>query len=203
MTPPGVARGRELPRKTLHLTTASIPLALWLGVPQRVVALLLLAMFGVAVIVELARRRSVIVATHFDSTVGVMLRPHEAANGVTGATWLLATFAITCLAAPLAAAIAATWAGAVGDASAAVVGTAWRRARGVTGKTAAGKTAAGSGACALASTLGAWWLGGFSLPLAAVLGLVAAIVERPAMSLDDNVRVTAATALVAVLLLRF
>lgn len=198
MTPPGVARGRELPRKTLHLTTASIPLALWLGVPQRVVAMLLIALFGMAVIVELARRRSVIVATHFDATVGVMLRPHEAANGVTGATWLLATFAITCLAAPLAAAIAATWAGAVGDASAAMVGTAWRRARGSTGK-----TAAGSGACALASTLGAWWLGGFSLPLAAVLGLVAALVERPAMSLDDNVRVTAATALAAVLLLRF
>ena len=198
MTPPGVARGRELPRKTLHLTTASIPLALWLGVPQRGVAMLLIALFGMAVIVELARRRSVIVATHFDATVGVMLRPHEAANGVTGATWLLATFAITCLAAPLAAAIAATWAGAVGDASAAMVGTAWRRARGATGK-----TAAGSGACALASTLGAWWLGGFSLPLAAVLGLVAALVERPAMSLDDNVRVTAATALAAVLLLRF
>jgi dolichol kinase len=197
MTTPDVSRGKELPRKTLHLTTASIPVALSLGMPQRTVAVLLVTLFGVAVAVEFARRRSPAVATQFDATVGVMLRPHEAANGITGATWLLATFAITCLAAPLAAAIAATWAGAVGDASAAVVGKAWRRARG-----GEGKTFVGSAACVIATALGAWWLAGVSLPLGIALGLVAAIVERPAISLDDNVRVTAGTALAAVLLLR-
>jgi dolichol kinase len=110
---------------------------------------------------------------------------------------LLATFAITCLAAPLAAAIAATWAGAVGDASAAVIGKAWRRARG-----GDGKTLAGSAACLLATAGGAWWLAGFTAPMAVVLGLVAASVERPAVALDDNVRVTAGTALAAVLLLQ-
>lgn len=197
MTVPGVARGRELPRKTLHITTATVPLALWLGMPQRIVALLLVTLFGVAVGVEFARRRSPAVAAHFDASLGVMLRPHEAARGITGATWLLATFAITCLAAPLAAAIAATWAGAVGDASAALVGTAWRRANG-----GSGKTVIGSAACVVASAFGAWWLAGFALPAALVLGLVAAAVERPTLSLDDNVRVTAGTALAALLLLR-
>jgi hypothetical protein len=38
--------------------------------------------------------------------------------------------------------------------------------------------------------------------MAAVLGLVAAGAERPAVTLDDNVRVTAGTALAALLLLQ-
>jgi len=192
-----VGRGREGPRKTLHLTTASVPLALWIGVPQRSVAVLLLALFGVAVAVEVTRRRSATVATRFNTTVGMLLRPHEAANGITGATWLLATFAITCLAAPLPVAIAATWAGAVGDAMAAIVGATWRRMRG-----GQGKTIAGSAACALAAASGAWWLAEFTLPMAIALGLVAAAVERPRMALDDNVRVTAGTAIAALILLR-
>jgi dolichol kinase len=194
MTAPGVVHGRELPRKTLHLTTASVPLALWLGAPQRAVAMLLVTLFGVAVAVEFARRRSAAVASQFDATVGAMLRPHESASGITGATWLLATFAITCLAAPREVVIAATWAGAVGDASAALVGRAWRRARGGTGK-----TFAGSAACAVATAVGAFWLAGFAAPLAALIGVAAALVERPAITLDDNVRVTAGTALVALL----
>ncbi|HYW49014.1 MAG TPA: hypothetical protein VE861_00325 [Gemmatimonadaceae bacterium] len=197
MTASGVARGRELPRKTLHFTTASVPLALWLGMPQRIVAMLLVTLFGVACAVEVARRRSAQVATRFDATVGVMLRPHEVTRGVTGATWLLSAFALACLAAPLPAAIAATWAGAVGDGSAALVGRAWRRVRG-----GSGKTLVGSMACAVASAIGAWWLAGFGAIDAAGLGLVAATVERPQVSLDDNVRVTLGVAIAAALLLR-
>ena len=196
MTGPGVVRGHELPRKTLHFSTAAIPVALWLGVPQRHVAAMLVALFGVACVVELARRRSATLASHFDSTVGVMLRPHEAANGITGATWLLATFAITCLAAPLNAAIAATWAGAVGDGMATVAGRAWRRRH-----SGSGKTLAGSVVCAFAAAFGAWWLAAFTWPVAVGIGVIAATVERPDVALDDNVRVTGAVALAAAALL--
>ena len=195
MTLPSVSRGRELPRKTLHLTTAVVPLGLWLGVPQRFVAAVMLALFGIACVVEFARRRSAAVATTFDATVGLMLRPHESVRGITGATWLLAAFALATIAAPLPAAIAATWAGAIGDSSAAIVGTAWQRARG-----GAGKSAAGSIACAVTTAIGAWSLAGFSAAAAAILGALAAVVERPAMAPDDNVRVTLGVALAAVLL---
>lgn len=191
------ARSRELPRKTLHLTTASVPLALWIGMPQRVVAIGLLALFGTACVVELARRRSTAVASTFDATVGAMLRPHEVQRGVTGATWLLAAFALTALATPLPAAIAATWAGAVGDSSAAVAGRAWRRVQPGTGK-----TLAGSVTCLILTALGAWWLAGFAPLVALALGAVAAAVERPAITLDDNLRVTLGVALAATLLLR-
>lgn len=192
-----VVRGRELPRKTLHLTTASVPLGLWLGVPQQLMAIALVSLFGVACALEFARRRSTIVASRFEATVGVMLRQHEVNNGITGATWLLATFAITCLLAPWPAVIAGTWAGAVGDGSAALVGRSWRAMRGGTGK-----TVVGSVACAVTSAIGAWWLAGFSVPAALVIGVVAASVERPSLSLDDNVRVTAAAAVAAAVLLR-
>ena len=199
MTGAGVSatRSQELPRKTLHITTASVPLALWAGLPQRVVSIGLVALFGIACVVEVARRRSPAVATRFDATVGSLLRPHEVRRDITGATWLLAAFALTTLAAPLAAAIAATWAGAVGDSSAAVVGRAWRRWNPGTGK-----TLAGSLACAVFTALGAWWLAGCTPAIAAALGLVAAAVERPAIALDDNLRVTLAVALAASLLLR-
>ncbi len=192
MTMPSVARGREMSRKTLHLTTAIVPIGLWIGVPQRAVTAMLLVLFGVACVVEFARRRSPAFSAQFNGAVGVMLRPHEVTHGVTGATWLLAAFTLTCLAAPLSAAIAATWAGAVGDASATLAGTAYSRARGITGK-----TLAGSAACAIATALGAWWLAGFGAAAATSLGVVAAAVERLSVALDDNVRVTAAVALVA------
>jgi dolichol kinase len=196
MTTAGAARGQEFPRKALHLTTAAVPIGLALGVPQRAVAVLLVSLFGVACAVEVARRRSPAVAARFQDTVGQMLRPHEVTRGITGATWLLATFALTAIAAPLSATIAATWAGAMGDASAAVVGSAWRRRVG-----GSGKSAAGTVACVAVTALGAWWLAGATPGVAATLGAIAGAVERPAISLDDNVRVTAAVAIAAVVLI--
>ena len=196
MTSSGVARGREIPRKTLHLTTAVVPIGLFYGVPQRAMAAALVALFGIACAVEYARRRSPAFATRFTGTVGVLLRPHEVTRGVTGATWLLGAFALTCLAAPLAAAIAATWAGAVGDAAAAIAGRAWNRASASTGK-----TLAGSAACLVTTAIGACWLTGFPAFAAGLLGLVAATVERPSVALDDNVRVTVSVAVVAAVLL--
>ncbi len=195
MTSSGVARGREFPRKTLHLTTAVVPIGLWAGVPQRAVAAALVMLFGVACGVEVGRRHSPAFATWFNNTVGAMLRPREAANGVTGATWLLAAFALACLAAPLHAAIAATWAGAVGDGAATIVGRAWSRRRASTGK-----TLAGSLSCATATALGALMLAGAGGASAVAVGVVAAAAERPAVDIDDNVRVTLTVALAALLL---
>ncbi|MCC7052526.1 MAG: hypothetical protein IT355_04620 [Gemmatimonadaceae bacterium] len=191
-----VAGGRELPRKTLHLTTMSVPVGLSLGVPQRTVALALLALFGVACGVEFARRRSRRFGAFFEGTFGSLLRPHERHRGITGATWLLAAFALTTLAAPPAAAIAATWAGAVGDGTAALAGRAWRQRH-----PGSGKTLAGSLACLVSTAAGAWWLAGFAAAAAAGLGAVAAGAERPGVAVDDNLRVTLAVALAAALFL--
>jgi dolichol kinase len=190
-----VGRSRELPRKTLHLSTASVPLGLWLGVSQRSVAIGVVTLFGVACFVEWARRHSSAVAAFFGAAFGSMLRPSEVQRDITGATWLLAAFALTTLTAPLAVAVAATWAGAVGDSSAALVGRAWSRRR-----TGIGKTLVGSIACVVTTALGAWWLAGFSPGMSVALGVAAGAAERPAIHLDDNLRVTLAVAVVAVIL---
>jgi dolichol kinase len=198
MISPGVTRRSELPRKALHLTTAIIPIGLGIGVPQRPIAVGLMVLFGTACVVELARRRVPSVSRAFDNTVGGMLRAHESrGRGITGATWLLAAFAGVTLAAPLTVAIAATWAGAVGDATAALVGTWWGRRRGLSGK-----TWAGSLACAGATTLGAFWVARLPLGPAAIVGVLSAVAERPSVELDDNVRVTVVAALVTLLLTR-
>jgi phytol kinase len=196
MTMGSVARDHEVARKTLHLTTAVVPLALATGlVSQRIVAVGLLVLMAIALVVEWLRRRSRMVSRLFRDTVGHMLREHERSRALTGATYLIATFALVAIAVPTPIAIAALWAGSVGDAAAAIAGRAWsRRAR------TTGKTLAGSLACAASTSVGAWWLAAM-LPMHAVaLGVVAAAVERPQLALDDNVRVTAAVAITGLLL---
>lgn len=192
-----IAPAREAQRKALHLTTVVVPLALVRGVPQRAVAALLLVLVGVAIVVEVLRRRSAGVGVLFERTVGSMLRAHEHdGRGVTGATWLLLALAAAVLVLPLPAAVVATWAAGVGDAMAALVGRAWRRVR-----PGEGKTLAGSLACALATAAGAVALAGFALPAALAIGAAAAAAERPALRLDDNLRVAAGAALAALALL--
>ena len=85
---------------------------------------------------------------------------------------------------PRAPAIAATWAAAVGDTMAALVGMRWGRWR-----TTDGKSLEGSVACALATMLGAALLAGLPFPAAATCGVVAAIAERLPWPEDDNIRI--------------
>lgn len=185
-------------RKAIHLGTAVVPVAWGLGwVSVGLVQLALGVALAVAVLVETARSLRPAFATRFQDLLGVMLRPHEQ-RGVSGATWLAVAMWSVAMLAPPRAAIAALWAAAVGDATAALVGRTLAALR--QDPPPAGKSNAGSLACALATALGAWWLAAAGWAAALALGLVAAAAERPAARLDDNLRVAAATALAAVLL---
>ena len=95
---------------------------------------------------------------------------------------------------PMAAALVALWAAAVGDGLASIVGRLVARASGTASGT---KTWAGSTTCALATAIGAWWLAAIAAGPAAVIGIAAAAAERPRLALDDNVRVAAAAGLAA------
>ena len=179
------ARAAAAGRKSLHLATGLLPVLWGIGVLETEdVQLLLAAAASVAVGVELLRRFSPGAGTLFSRFFGPMLKPNET-RSLTGATWLALAMLAAALVFPPAVARAALWAGAVGDASAALVGGAWGAWRG-----RSGKSLAGSLACLATTAAGAIWLGGFA-PLAAVaLGLVAALAEWPARPGDDNVRVT-------------
>jgi dolichol kinase len=193
VAPPGALR-HELARKALHLATAALPV-LWAAGLLTTEALR--AALGVAVAIaltiEVLRLRHARLAASFTAAVGSMLRPHEARR-LTGATWLAIAMAGVVWLAPPRAALAALWAAAVGDASAAIVGrsiAAWR------GHAADGKSLAGFVAALVATALGCRVLVGTTWPVAAALGAVAALAEWPRRPFDDNLRVAGAVALAA------
>lgn len=187
----------ELARKSLHLATAVLPVGLALGWTNQVtLRIVLTAAALLALAIEVLRNVWPGFATAFSGAFGALLRTHER-RGLTGATWLALTMALVLWLAPLNAAIASLWAAAVGDAAAAVVGRSVTRWRGQQG---AGKTLAGSLAALIATTLGVLWLTPASALVALLLGAGAALAERPALPVDDNLRIGLAVALAATVL---
>lgn len=183
----------ELSRKALHLASAALPIswsAGWIATPA--VRVLLVASGAVALAVEYARRRSPRVQRGFYALFGVMLRPHER-TALTGASWLLLGMLGSVLIFPQPAAIVALWAVAVGDGLASVVGRLATRVSGASGA----KTWSGSIACLVATAVGASWLAAATAISALLIGLAAAVAERPRLALDDNLRVAAAAGLAA------
>lgn len=182
----------ELSRKGIHLASSIFPLAWGLGwVEPAVVRGALAAALGLALTLELARRRVPAVQRRFTSLFGGMLRAHES-RALTGATWILAAMLLCALLLPARAAICGLWAGVVGDAAAALAGRAFAGRSAATGKTWTGSTA-----CALASATGPLWLAA-APPLAALgVGIAAALAERPHVWIDDNARVAIVAGLAA------
>lgn len=189
---PGQALQHELARKALHLSSAAVPVGYALGVPRRVILPVLVTLLVIAIAVEIGRRVSTRGRGSFTRLLGPLLREHEHRQLV-GATWMLAAYTAAVWLTPAPVAIAATWAVAAGDASAAIVGRtlAARRATG-TPRPPAAKSWSGSATCALVSAAGAFALAGLPPLLAIATGLIAAAAERPAAPLDDNLRIVLA-----------
>ena len=176
----------ELGRKGIHLGSALFPLALAFAWAPRAVVLMVLGLgLVVAAVIEIGRRRSAANQRWFLRWFGWMLRSHETTQ-VTGASWILVAMFLAVWLLPLPVAITALWAAVVGDTAAALVG---RTTAQLTGRAAGTKTWSGSLACAVTSAVGPFWLVGASLGAAGLIGLAAALAERPAMRLDDNMRV--------------
>lgn len=189
-TPPApsapLALRHELARKSIHITSATAPVAYALGVPAGVMLSALLSLAAIALGVELARHRSVAVRTAFTRLFGPILRGHEH-DALSGATWMLLAFALAAAVYPRPIAVTAMWAVSIGDAAAAIVGrTAAARRR----TPSAGKTIVGSIACFVATLAGALLVAHLPPLPAATLALAAAAAERlPIPGLDDNLRI--------------
>lgn len=180
----------ELARKTLHLSTAALPIGIGLGLLSMSRARMLLgAAVLAALAVEGARRAAPAVQRRFVTLVGGMLRAHERTT-LTGATWLALAMLGAALLLPAPAAVVAMWAAAMGDGLASITGRLAARDGGR-------KTWTGSAACLVVSAAGAWWLISASVASAIAIGTAAAIAERPRAIVDDNLRVAAAAGLAA------
>jgi dolichol kinase len=185
---------RELARKAIHLTSATVPIALALGIARRLALLLLGALLAIAIIVEVARAASPAAASRFDAIFTGLLRAHEARR-LTGATWLIGAMFVAVLLLPRDAAIAATWAAAVGDAAAALVGIRFGRHR----SRRDGKSLEGSAACFLATLIGALLLAHMVPAIALLVAIAAAVAERMPWPHDDNIRVIAVVGVTAMI----
>lgn len=174
----------ELTRKALHVAWAVVPVAYALGLSRVAVLSGLMLASAIAVSIEIARARSTGFAGRFHRHTGVLLRDHEH-HRWSGATWLLLSFLLSVLVFDRSVAIAAMWAVAVGDATAAVIGRTIGRHR----IGASAKTVEGSIACALISAAGAMMIARLDLSSSIVAGIAAALAEWPTGPLDDNVRI--------------
>ena len=111
------------------------PLAYAAGAPRIPLVVVLGLAFGVAVLVETARRRSSAVGMRFDRVFGAMLRANERSAyrrdrrdgraAITGATWLAAALLVAVALLEREPAIAAMWCATAGDSAAALVGVWW------------------------------------------------------------------------------
>jgi dolichol kinase len=174
----------ELTRKALHLVWAVIPVAYALGLRREVLLSGLGIACAVAIITEIARAHSIAFGALFHRATGSLLRQHEQRRW-SGATWLLLSFLLSVVIFDPPTAIAAMWAVAVGDASAAIVGrTIGRHHIGRSRKTIEGSTA-----CAIVSAVGAFAIAELAPPLSIAAGIAAALGEWPAGPLDDNMRI--------------
>jgi dolichol kinase len=146
----------------------------------------LVCALAVAAVIEIARARNERVRTFFQAKVGGLLRPHEI-GALSGATWLIVALLVAAVAFPRDVAIAAMGAVTVGDAAAAIIGQALTASTG-----SSRKSLAGSVACFAASALMARAIANFAWREALLVGLVAAMAERPRRPFDDNLRIAIA-----------
>ena len=176
----------ELVRKGWHALSVVVPLGYARGVARPVLIWVLVAALVFAVVVEVARSRSAVARSAFNTGFGALLREHES-RGVSGATWLVLAFLIAAIVFPADVAIAAMCGVALGDAAAAIAGRTLSGAR-----AQHAKSLAGSVACLAATALAARWIADFTWREALIAGILASIAERPRHPLDDNLRITLA-----------
>lgn len=189
---------RECGRKSFHLATGIIPLAVWwLG--RETAAMLLVPAAAALLIFEIARTFSDPLNTLFVWIFRPLLRESEMRHergklALTGSTWMLLSYSLLVLYFPIGIAVPAMLIVTVADPAAAIVGKAvGRRKPGANGKTLEG-TAAFFVAGALVAVVGP----ALAVPIwAIVLGaFVAAAVEAVLDRLDDNFVVPLVAALV-------
>jgi dolichol kinase len=179
--------GRELARKTIHVASAAIPVAVWL-LPREIALPALVAVAALALAIDVTRLRWRPGRYWMLRLVRPMLRHHER-RGITGATYMVTAYALVLLLFPKPIAVAAMLFNGLGDASAALVGKRWGRHRTRWGKSWEGFAAelAVNAAVALAiARLSPLFAAGAGIAGA----VVAAILEFADLPIDDNMRVT-------------
>lgn len=178
---------RELARKTFHVSSAVLPLLVWVA-PRWLALAVLLPAAAVALAVDWTRLRWRTPRYWFLRYTRRMLRHHERRR-FAGATYMAVAYALAVLLFPRPIAVMAMLFNGFGDAAAALVGKRWGRRRTRWGKSWEGYAAGLAVDLAVALAIGTLTP---ALPLAAAAAgaVAAATLEFLDLPVDDNVRVT-------------
>lgn len=177
-----------LPRKIWHASGVLVVVVYEaFAVPRPVAAGLLIGIAALLLLLDLARHRSPKLQDLFRRKLRLILDEKDM-KGLNGSTLYFGGCAVAAALCPKDAACAGILALALGDPSAAIVGSSiesprWRRV-----------SVAGSAACFVAATLAARWY--FPWPVALAGGVAATALEAFAGSKLDNFAIPAGTALV-------
>ncbi|HKP76885.1 MAG TPA: phosphatidate cytidylyltransferase [Longimicrobiaceae bacterium] len=178
---------RELARKAFHVSSASLPLLVWLA-PRWLALAVLLPMAAVAVGVDWTRLRFRAPRYWFLRYTRRMLRHHERRK-FAGATYMAVAYALALVLFPKPIAVMAMLFNGFGDAAAALVGKRFGRRRTAWGKSWEGFAAGLAVNLAVAAAISSL---APTVPLlaAAAGATAAAVLEFLDLPIDDNVRVT-------------
>lgn len=178
---------RELARKTFHVSSALLPLLVWMA-PRWLALAVLLPTAAVAVGVDWTRLRFRAPRYWFLRYTRRMLRHHERRR-FAGATWMALAYAAAVVLFPKPIAVMAMLFNGFGDAAAALVGKRFGRHRTAWGKSWEGFAAGLAVNLAVGFTIAT--LSGTVPAVAAIAGgTAAAVLEFLDLPIDDNVRVT-------------
>ncbi|HEX6748535.1 MAG TPA: hypothetical protein VF092_14655 [Longimicrobium sp.] len=178
---------RELARKAIHVSSAVLPLLVWVA-PRWLALAVLLPAAAVAIAVDSARLRWRAPRYWFLRYTRRMLRHHERRR-FAGATYMAVAYALAVLLFPRPIAVMAMLFNGFGDAAAALAGKRWGRRRTRWGKSWEG-FAAGLAVNIGVAGLVTWLDAGVPLAAAAAGAAAAATLEFLDLPVDDNVRVT-------------
>jgi dolichol kinase len=182
---PGIAR--ELARKAIHMSSAVVPLLVWVA-PRWLAIAMLVVIAAVAVAIDAARLRFRAPRYWFLRYTRRMLRHHERRR-FAGATYMAVAYAVAVILFPTPIAVMAMLFNGLGDAAAAVVGKRFGRHRTTWGKSWEGFAAGLAVNLAVALAISSL-APGLPLLAASAGALAAAILEFLDLPIDDNVRVT-------------
>lgn len=174
----------EVARKSIHMASVAIPIALYL-LPEHVSRPLLLALTVVTLAVDVIRLHAPQLRTIFYFVFGRILRDHERFN-LLGSTYLLIAALLCMYAFSKPIAVVAIAFVVIGDAVAALVGRRWGRIR------LLDKSLEGSLACFAACVVIARLYPGdeISWPMTLLGAFVATLFEVAPIPMDDNLRMS-------------
>ena len=186
-TAPRPSIAREMARKAIHVSSAVVPLLVWVA-PRWLAVSVLVAIAAVAVLIDWTRLRFRGPRYWFLRYTRRMLRHHERRR-FAGATYMAVAYALAVILFPMPIAVMAMLFNGLGDAVAAIVGKRFGRHRTTWGKSWEGFAAGLAVNLAVALAISSL---APELPLlaAAAGAIVAAILEFLDLPIDDNVRVT-------------